>query len=95
MEKTVTRRIPKTIRVTTDSGSVYMINLEERLWWKEIMPREVYDLVSMQSGVRNNDPVSEWPKVEVPVVGLSMFIRGSGFSEWWLTTPVREVEEVR
>lgn len=83
--------------VETTTGSVYHIDTETNTWSKNGGPIDtIYWLADGEwDGTMENVPdFQEWSEVELPSVGKSMFIRGRGMHNWYLTTPVVEIREV-
>ena len=84
------------IRVTTASGIYYDIDLEHRLFERNGDGNEV-SIVEWRSGDsqdHRNSPVTEWDHVGWPILGESMYIQGEGLANWYLTTPVTQINEI-
>ena len=85
------------LRVETSTGSVYFIDTDNRRWAKNSYFWEpLNDLaVGEWSGNHQDIPDFEnWERVDIPEVGKNMYIKGQGFYDWWLSTPIVEVREV-
>ena len=84
------------IRVTTASGSYYDIDLEHRLFERNGDGNEV-SIIEWRSGDSHdhrNSKVTEWDHVGWPILSESMYIRGEGLANWYLTTPVTQINEI-
>lgn len=84
--------------VETETGSLYFIDTEEGVWSKNVSwPQEKLErlAVGKWSGLLHWDvpDVAEWEERELPVVGLNMYIKGDGDTNWYVTTPIKSVEE--
>lgn len=83
--------------VETESGSLYFIDTEEGVWSKNVSwPQEKLErlAVGKWSGLYWDVPdVAEWEERELPVVGMNMYIKGEGDTNWYVTTPIKSVEE--
>lgn len=80
------------IRAHTQSGSYYDIDMELRVWTRNgsLVQATVEELRSGKRGV--GTPTDDWPAVDAPVLGESLFIMSPGFNNWWVTTPVVKIE---
>ncbi len=96
MEDTTIRAVPESpvLKVTTETGSVYHICPETGYWDKN--GRDFHrTLTFIKVGAwEDRLRVNDWPEVDIPEVGKSMFIQGRGMSEWYITTPVVSVERI-
>jgi len=80
------------LKVTTETGSYYEIDHENQFWSKNGGPKE--RLMNIRSGPWGEYVESDtWKDVEVPEVGLSMYI--CSWNVWYLTTHVVSVEEIK
>jgi|SRR5690606_18070451 len=88
----------KVIKATTETGSYYLIDLEDGFWRK--VSRNGCEggterLLMIKAGTELCFPWQNpdaWEDVDYPEVGKHMFI--SSLNRWWTTTPVVSVEEV-
>ena len=80
-------------QVTTASGSVYQIDFDSGQWCKNSWDRHDA-LREFKVGHRDRAPVHDWSDADRPGIGKSMYIRGKGLHDWWITTPVVRVEMV-
>lgn len=87
------------LRATTETGSVYEIDVENQFWRKNNGPSE--RIWTMKSIPELTQPTTlgelmkrleTVPDVEVPVVGERLYI--SGKDEWAFSTVIVSVEEV-
>lgn len=86
------------LKVTTTTGSVYTIDTVTGEWDKNGWDTH-QKITALKSGVwdgdhRNLPDFWDWPEVDKPIEGESMYIHGRGLHDWWLTTPVVSVEEI-
>lgn len=83
--------------VETETGSLYFIDTAEKRWSKYVSyPQESIErlAVGYWDGTYENLPVvSEWEDRELPEVGKNMYIKGDGDTNWYVTTPIKSVEE--
>lgn len=85
------------IKVTTETGSVYKIDLGNRLWSKNGMPAENLRRMAIgewDGNARNIPNFHEWAQVAMPEVGTNMYIEGNALHGWYLTTKIVSVEEI-
>ena len=81
------------LEVTTETGSVYRIDLINRFWRKNDGPFE--RLSALQVGTTkcwpDEDPES-WSTARKPEVGKHMYIASR--DSWWVTTKIVSIEEL-
>lgn len=85
------------VKVTTETGSVYKIDLGNRIWSKNGMPAENLGRMAIgewDGNARNVPDFNSWPDALTPEEGSNMYIRGKGLHDWYLTTKIVSVEEV-
>lgn len=81
------------IRVTTESGSYYDIDITRRLFERNGDGLEVA-IMEWRSGDIDESPIRDWPEVDWPVIGETMYIHGEGLANWYLTTKVTQINEL-
>ena len=89
------------MRVTTETGSYYDIDTDSGHWVKNGID-EHYTLSQLKSGPvgtfpwdKDHNPTPGWKDVLIPEVGKYMYIHGRGISDWWRSTEVVSVEEIK
>ena len=81
------------VKFTTETGSVYVVDLENRTWRKD--KGFVERLRFYGAGVSLTWPEEspdEWEQGRLPVVGEHLYIGNSHI--WWVSTEVVEMEEL-
>lgn len=93
-EDTMIARKPAVVQVTTRSGAVYHIDFERGDWDRN--GSEYHQrLWDFRTGDRSVTPdLDDWDTERYPVVGQSIFIKGGGLHDWYLSTPVVSIEEI-
>lgn len=81
------------VKFTTETGSVYVVDLENRTWRKN--KGFVERLRAYGAGVSLTRPwesPDDWEQDRLPVVGEHLYVYNPDI--WWVSTEVVEVEEL-